>query len=327
MTAGICNIRNAGRIALSVLGMLVLCAGALAQGYPVRPVRIIVPFPPGGGFDGIARPFAEKLTGILGQPVILENRPGAGGNIGLEVAKNAAGDGYTLLIANEILGTNPSLYKSVPYDSVRDFAPISRLGTVPIAIAVNPAVPVRDTKELIALSRTRALNYGTPGVGTGPHLFGEALNLSGVMQLVHIPYKGSGLAITDTIGGQIEMVMTTLSSLAPQIRAGKLRGISVTGSNRSSFMPELPTLAESGATGLTYEVWYGFFAPAATPEAILRRLHEATVQALAQPDLIERLKKTGYEPGSSTPQALMDIVRTDLAKWQRVVREAKISAE
>jgi tripartite-type tricarboxylate transporter receptor subunit TctC len=318
-----------GRVARFAFAMLWLmsAAGTLAQTYPSRPIKMIVPFPPGGGFDGIARPFAEKLSGLLGQPVILENRPGAGGNIGLEAAKNATADGYTLVVANEILSTNPSLYKSVSYDSLRDFAPISKLGTVPIAIAVNPSVPAKDPKELIALSRARALNYGTPGVGTGPHLFGEALNLSGVMQLVHVPYKGSGPAITDTIGGQIEMVMTTLSSLAPQIRAGKLRGIAVTGSARSSFMPDLPTLAEGGATGLTYEVWYGLFAPAATPEAILRRLNESSVQALTQPDLIERLKKTGYEPGSSTPQALMEIVRTDLLKWQRVVREAKITPE
>lgn len=323
MNANSCFVK---RLAAALLALL-LCGGALAQGYPSRPVKIIIPFPPGGGFDGIARPFAEKLTGILGQPMVLENRPGAGGNIGTEVAKNAPADGYTLLFANEILTTNPSLYKAIAWDPLRDFVPITKVGTVPIAIAVHPSVPAKDLKELIAVSRTKALNYGTPGIGTGPHLFGEMLNLSNVMALVHVPYKGTGPAIADAIGGQIEMVITTLSSLAPQIRAGKLRGISVLGPARSSFMPELPTIAEGGVPGLTYEVWYGLFAPTGTPEAIQRRLHEAALQTLAQPDLIERLKKTGYEPTSSTPQALTEIIKTDLAKWRRVVKEAGITAE
>jgi tripartite-type tricarboxylate transporter receptor subunit TctC len=300
---------------------------ALAQPYPSRPIRLIVPFPPGGGFDGIARPFAEKLGTLLGQSLVVENRAGAAGNVGAEVAARAAPDGYTLLFANDFLATNPPMLKSTGYDPLKDFIPISRVGTVATALVTHPGVPAGNLKELMALSKARPLNFGTPGVGSVPHLVGEMMNLEGVMRLVHVPYKGTGPAITDAIGGQIDVVITTLAALAPHIRAGKLRGIGVIGPNRAAFMPELPTFSEAGGPPINANIWYGLFAPAGTPEPSLRRLHEASVQALAQQDLIERLRKAGYEPGSSTPEALGTLLRNDLEKWRRVVREANIPRE
>jgi len=279
-----------------------------AQGYPSRPIRLIIPFPPGGGFDGIARPFSEKLAAILGQPVVLENRAGAGGSIGADVAAHSAPDGYTLLFANH-------------------FVAITKVGSVSTALAIHPAVPARDLKELIALSKKKPLNFGTPGVGSMPHLVGEMLNLDGTMRLVHVPYKGSGPAITDALGGQIEVVITPLSNLVQHIRAGRLRGIAVLSGNRAAVMPELPTFAESGVPSVQADTWYGLFAPAGTPVMAQKRLHEAAVQVLAQPDVIERLQKAGYEPGSSTPEALAETLKSDLQRWNRVVADAKIPKE
>ena len=315
----------------SLLTLVLLASGGIlnsacvqAQSYPSRPNRMIIPFPPGGGFDGIARPFSEKLAAILGQPVLLENRAGAGGNIGAAVAARSAPDGYTLFIANTFLATNPAMHTKLAYDPLKDFVAITRIGSVSTALAVHPAVPARDLQELMALSKRKPLNFGTPGVGSMPHLVGEMLNLDGTMRLVHVPYKGLGPAVADALGGQIEIVITPLPNLAQHIRAGKLRGIAVMSRNRASIMPELPTFAEAGVPSVQADSWYGLFAPAGTPEAVQKRLHEAAVQALAQADVIERLRKAGYEPGSSTPEALAEALRTDLQKWVRVVADAKI---
>jgi tripartite-type tricarboxylate transporter receptor subunit TctC len=314
------------RTALLLAGLM-LAGAAAAQSYPSRPIRMIVPFPPGGGFDGIARPFSEKLGAVIGQTIVVENRAGAAGNIGAEAAARSAPDGYTILFANDFMATNPPMYKSAGYDPVKDFVPISKVGTNTTVMAIHPGVPAKDLKELIAASKNKPLTFGTPGMGSLPHLVGEMLNLDGTMRLVHVPYKGSSPAVTDTIGGQIDMVMTTLSAIAPHIRAGKLRGIAVLSANRAVTMPELPTFAEGGVPGVTADIWYALFAPAGTPVAALKRLHEASVQALAQPDLIDRLRKAGYEPGSSTPEALAAQLKTDLAKWIRVVNDAKIPKE
>ncbi len=309
---------------VSFVFLLVLPFSVLGQAYPSKPVRLIVPFPPGGGFDGIARPFAEKLGTALGQPVVVENKPGAAGNIGAAFAAQQPADGYTLLFANDFLATNPPMYKTTGYDPLKDFAPISRVGTTPTAIAANPNLQAKDAKELAVLSKKKPLNFGTPGIGSVPHLVGELINLEGAMALVHVPYKGTGPAITDTIGGQIELVITTLSSLTPHIRAGKLRGIAVVQPKRADSMPELPTLAESGGPAISAEIWYGLFVPAGVPADIRKRLHEASVQALAQADLVERLKKAGYEVGSSSPEALGTLLKGELGKWTRVVNDAKI---
>ncbi len=314
-----------------VLASVLLAFGAFAQSgwaqapaYPSKIVRMVVPFPPGGGFDGIARPFSEKLGAILGQPVLLDYRPGASGNIGIEYAARSAADGYTLLIANVGMTTNPAMWKTLNYDAVTDFAPITRLGSVSSALAIHPSVPARDLKELMALSKVKPLNFASPGVGTSSHLIGEMMNLEGILHLVHIPYKGTAPAVADAIGGHLDAVMVPLVSLAPHIRAGKLRGIAVSSPNRVSLLPELPTFAEAGFPQVQSDTWYALFAPAGTPEAVLKRLHEASTQALAQPDVIEPLRKAGYEPGSSTPEALAALVKSELARWNKMATEAKI---
>lgn len=297
---------------------------ALAQTFPSRPIHLVVPFPPGGGLDGIARPFSEKLSTLIGQPVIIENRPGAGGNIGTESVVRAAPDGYTLLINSENLATNPLLYKSISYDSIKDLAPIAILATIPNAIAIHPAVPARNLAELIALSKQKPLTFGTPGMGSPHHLIGEMMNLDGYMRLAHVPYKGASLAVADAIGAHIEIAITSLSTVAPHIRAGRLRGIAVLSGTRVSSMPDMPSIVDLGGVAYQSAPWYGFFAPAGTPRAVIQRLNEASVQALVQPDLIERLRSTGYEPGSSTPEAQTAQLESDMKKWQRVITGAKI---
>lgn len=302
-------------------------AGAQGQPYPSRVIKMVVPFPPGGGFDGIARPFSEKLAAVLGQPVVLENRPGAGGNIGAQFAARALPDGYTLLFANAFLATNPVMHKAPGYDPLQDFVAISRVGSVSTAVAIHPSLPATNLKELMALSQKKPLTFGTPGIGTATHLVGEMINLSGAMRLVHVPYKGSGPAITDALGGQIDMVFTPISNVAQHIKAGKLRGIAVLSRARAAVMPDLPTFAEFGLPDVHSETWYGLFAPAGTPPAVVRRLHEASVRVLTEPDVLERLRGAGYQPGSSTPEALAATVAADLEKWSRVAREANIPKE
>ena len=297
---------------------------AQAPAYPSKAVRMVVPFPPGGGFDGIARPYAEKLSAILGQPVVLDYRPGAGGNIGLEHAAKSTPDGHTLLVANVSMTTSPAMWKTIGYDAVNDFAPISRIGVVSSAFAINPALPAKDLKELAALSKVKPLNFASPGVGTSSHLIGEMMNIEGILSLVHIPYKGTAPAVADALGGQLDAVMVPLVSLAPHIKSGKLRGIAVSSAVRVPILPELPTFAESGYPQVQSDTWYAVFAPAGTPEAVVRRLHDATVQVLAQQDLIDRLRKTGYEPGASTPEALGALVKSEVARWNRMATVAKI---
>ncbi|MCJ0762169.1 tripartite tricarboxylate transporter substrate binding protein [Variovorax terrae] len=314
---------------LAVLAAPLLAAAALAQPYPNHPVRLVVPFPPGGGFDGIARPFAERLSAALGQPVVVDNRAGAGGNIGTESVARSPADGYTLLFANDYLGTNPNLYKGLKYDPLRDFAPISLVGSTQMAIAVNPAkVRATDAQSLLAESQQRTLQYGTPGVGTSPHLFGELYAFNTGTRVQHVPYRGTGPAVTDAIGGQIDFALVTVPALVQHVKAGKLRAITVIGgTTRSPLLPEVPTLAENGVRGVDHDVWYGLFAPAGTPPEVLKRLREATAAVLAQPELAERLRQLGYDLTPSTPEALSERVKTDLAKWKQVVERAKITLE
>ena len=300
---------------------------AQAQDYPNRPIRMIVPFPPGGGMDGIARPLAEKMASLLGQPVVLENRPGASGNVGAEAAARTPADGYTLMFANDFLASNPAMYKAIGYDSIRDFTPLARAATVKMLFVVPPASPVKDFRELAQLSKVKPVSLGTPGVGSAPHLLGELLKLEGALMSVHIPYKGSAPAVADVMGGQVDVVLTTLPSAVSAVRAGKLRAIAVTSEKRSDALPEVPTLAEAGVPGITADIWYGLFARSGTPETILRRLQAVTAQALAQPDLVERLQKAGYEMAPLTPEGFGAQLRSDMARWQRVVTDAKIPKE
>ncbi len=310
--------------ALLTAVLLLLMGATWAQAWPSKPIRLVVPFPPGGGFDGIARPVIEKMGPMLGQSIVMDYRPGAGGNIGIEHASKSPADGYTLLIANVSMTSNPAIWKTINYDAVADFAPISRIGSAASALAIHPSVPAKDLKELRAVAKARPLNFASPGVGTSSHLIGEMMNLEGILTLVHIPYKGTAPAVADAVGGQLDAIMVPLVSLAQHIRAGKLRGIAVSSAQRVSLLPELPTFAESGFPQVQSDTWYAFFAPTGTPEAILRRVHDATVQAVAQPDVADRLRKAGYEPGTSSPEALGALVKSEIARWNKMATDAKI---
>ena len=295
-----------------------------ADPYPSKPIHMVVPFPPGGGFDSVARPFAEKLSTILKQPVVVENRAGAGGNIGTAEAARAAHDGYTILFANEILATNPNMYKTAPFDPVRDFEPIAMVATTPLVLAVYPGLPAKDLQELIALSQKDPITFGTPGIGTSPHLFGELLNLKTPLKMRHIPYRGTAPAINDAMGGQTNAVLTSASSLTQQIKGGKLRGIAILSDQRSPLLPMLPTLAEAGIPGLAHDIWYAVLAPAGTPPEIVKQLTDASMAAMRDPALAERLRSLGFEPLIGDGKVVGDLIRKDLQSWKDVIADAKI---
>lgn len=311
---------------LAAAAVLPALAGtAWAQDYPARPIHMIVPFPPGGGFDNLARPFAAKLGAYLKQSIVVENRAGAGGNIGTAEVARAAPDGYTILFGNEILGISPLMYKSLPYDSVKSFQPIAMVAKTPLALAINPKLPAHNLKELIQLSAKEPITFGTPGVGTSPQLMGELLNQKSPLKLRHIPYKGTGPAITDAIGGQINAVLSVASSIAPYIDSGKLRGIALLSESRSSQAPSLPTIAEAGLPGYTHDVWYAILAPAGTPRPIVDKLAQASRHVLRDPALIEQLRKLGFDPDWGDADAVTKMITGDLARWRQVIADGHIA--
>jgi tripartite-type tricarboxylate transporter receptor subunit TctC len=319
------RIGRRGLLALSVYGLA--SRGARAQSWPQQPVKMIVPFPPGGGADNAARAFADKLAALLGQPVVVDNRPGASGNIGGELAARAPADGYTLLFGNEFLATNPALFKSLRFDTVRDFAPVARVASSAAAIAAHPSVPARTLEELIALGRTQPLNYGSPGVGTGPHLYGQLIALHTGARFNHIPYKGTAPAITDAVGGQVDFVISTAAPMIGHMQSGKLRALAVTGPQRLGELPDVPTVIETGVASEPYEVWYGVLAPAAVPQAVLARLQQLSGQALRDPDVVARLNKSGYDVRAMTPEQFGQEIRRDMERWVRVAQQARIEQE
>ena len=320
--------RSPSRRSVLALALLALGAGAAqAQSWPERPIKMIVPFPAGGGADNAARAFCEKLASLLGQPVVIDNRPGASGNIGAELVARAPADGYTLLFGNEFLATNPALFKSLRYNSLRDFAPVARVASSASLIAAHPGLPAKTLKELIALARTRPLNYASPGVGTGPHLFGQLIALNTGANLNHVPYKGTAPAITDAVGGQVDFVISTAAPMVQHVRSGKLRGLAVTGGQRFAELPEVPTVVEAGVVSDAYEVWYGVLAPAAVPKPVLTRLQQASEQALRDPELVARLNKAGYDVHPVSPEQFAAEIRRDMERWTRVVEQAKIERE
>jgi len=318
------------RFALAAWLAFAAVAPAAAQPYPNRPLRFVVPFAPGGSTDTLARTLGQKLTDALQQQVVVDNRSGANGNIGMEIVARAAPDGYSIVlgyIAN--LGIGPSLYAKLPFDPVRDYAPITQLASSPNILAVHPSLPVKSFRELITYAKTnpRKLNFASSGVGSIGHLTGELLNRSAGVDMVHVPYKGSGQAVIDLLGGQVQMMFSGMSSVMQHIRAGKLRALAVTGAQRSPAVPDVPTIAESGFPGFEATAWYGVLAPAGTPKAIVNRLHDEIVKALALADVKERLNNVGFEIVGGTPDAFAALISSEIAKWTKVVRAAKISAE
>ena len=301
------------------LAALLLPAQALAQAYPTKPIRMIV----GPGPDSLARLFGQKLTEAWGQPVLVDQRGGGGGTISAEAVAKAPPDGYTLLLATGTHAINPLVYKT-SYDIVRDFVPVTLLGSTPFVLAVHPAVRASSVAGLIALAKAQPgkLNYGSGGSGTPPHLATELFKSMAGIDMVHVPYKTVAAAITDLIGGQLQVMFTVAPAGLPQIRAGRIRGVAVSTARRSSFAPELPTVAESGLPGFEVFGWNGVLAPAGTPQPIIARMHGAIVAALREPEVRSRMASFGFEPIGNTPEAFGEFLKSDSARWAKVVKES-----
>ncbi len=302
---------------------------AFAQEYPSRPVRLVVPFAAGGPNDIVARLVGGRLSDALGQPIVVENRPGAGGNIGTDFVAKAPPDGYTLLSAGPgSLIINP-LLGSVPYDTARDFAPVSLMASAPNVLVVHPSLPARSVRELIELARARPrrLNYASGGPGSTPHLSGALFAVMAGIDIVHVPYKGTGPATADLLGGQVQMAFFGIPPLLPYIKSGKLRALAVTGARRSPELPEVPTVHEAALPGYEVSPWYGLLAPAGTPRAIVELLNAEVTKIVRSPQMKEKLASQGAEPAGGTPEDYAATIRADAATWARVVKEARLGGE
>jgi tripartite-type tricarboxylate transporter receptor subunit TctC len=305
------------------------CAPVPAQqAYPNKPVRMIIPFPPGGGTDIISRQVAARMGEGLGQQVIVDNRPGAGGTLGAELAVNAAPDGYTIVMVSAAYSANPGLYK-LPYDPVNGIATISMVGTGPLLVALNPSVPARTMTEFIAYAKANSdkLNYGSAGQGGTSHLATELFNMTIGTQLTHIPYKGTGPALTDLIGGRIQVMFGAIVAALPQVKAGKLRGVAVTTSKRIAILPDMPTVAESGLPDYEAISWFGIWGPPKLPPPIVNRLNGEIRRVVALSVIKDRLGVEGLDAAPSSPKEMADYLRQDIDKWTKVVRAANIRPE
>lgn len=305
------------------------CILAHAADYPVRSIRYIVPQGAGGSSDTLARLVTQKLSESLGQQVVVDNRLGATGTIGTEIAARAAPDGYTLLQVATSLATNPALAVKMPFDPVRDFAPISLLSQSPNLWIVHPSLPVKTMRELIALAKTRPgeINYSSSGTGSSQHLAGELLKALAHVDIVHIPYKGSPPALIDLLGGRVVLMCSTIAPAMPLVKSGKLRALAVTSLKRSAAAPEIPAVAESGLPGYEATAWQGVLAPAGTPREIIIKLNSEFVRIINQPELRKQLAEQGYEPAGNSPEQFAEYVQTEIAKWTRVIRAAGLKAE
>ena len=300
-----------------------------ADGYPSRPIRMIVAYPPGGGTDQVGRVMADQLSQTLGQNVVVDNRGGATGNIGTELAARAVPDGYTLLMGNVAPNAvNVSLFKKLGFDPVRDFAPVSLVAVTPNILVTNPSISVKTVKELIAYAKAKpgALNFPSAGVGSSSHLAGEMLKSMTGISMVHIPFKGGGPALVAVIAGEVQIMFATMPAAMPHVKSGKVKPVAVTTAKRSQAMPDLPTIAESGVKGYEASTWYGLLAPARTPQAIVTRLHGDTVKILAGPTR-QRLEVQGFEPEGGTPAEFTAYIKSEIIKWAKVIKDAGIPAE
>jgi len=320
-------VKNGLRFSLSPSAFLLCCAfatfAANAQQYPTRPVRFVVPFAPGGSTDTLARTLGTKLADALGHQVVADNRSGGNGNIGMEIVAKSPPDGHTLVlgyIAN--LAIAPSLYGKLPFDPVKDFAPITQPASSPNVLTAHPSVPVKSLQEMIALARAKpgALSFASTGVASVGHLTGELINNLAKIRITHVPYKGSGQAVTDILGGHVQLMYSGFSSTIVHIKAGKLRALAVTGPKRSPALAEVPTLSEQGFPGVEATAWYGVLAPAGTPKPIITRLHGELVKILKQPDVVQRLDGLGFEIVGSTPEQFGAYIKSEIRKWEKVVK-------
>jgi tripartite-type tricarboxylate transporter receptor subunit TctC len=321
----------AALIAVAIASPAAGAQGASAEGnYPTKPIRLVITYPPGGNTDLVGRAVAQKLTEAWGQQVIVDNRGGAGGVLGSVIAKQAAADGYTLLLGTSAgMVLNPLLMNKIPYDPYQDFAPVSLVIVLPQLLAVHPALAARNVREFIALAKAKPgqLNFGSSGVGTPNHLGGEMLKAMAGINIVHVPYKGGAASITDLIAGQVQLVISSAPSVVPHVRSGRLRALAIGSAKRTPALPDVPTVAESGVPGYEYTTWYGIFAPARTPAPILGRLNAEIVRMLADPQMTQRFQSQGGDPASSTPAALTAYMREETARWIRVIKTAGIKIE
>ncbi|MCX7135410.1 MAG: tripartite tricarboxylate transporter substrate binding protein [Proteobacteria bacterium] len=323
-----------GRKAVFAASLLLalLSASALAQtaapgrAYPVKPIRLVVPFPAGASSDIVGRMLGQKISEQLGEQVVPDNRAGAGGNLGMAIAAKAPPDGYTIAIATSSIAVSPSLYANLGYDPVKDLAPVARLTSIPNVLLVHPSVPAKTLKQFISLARAHPgkLNFGSGGAGTTNHLANELLKHLEKINMVHIPCKGVTQAMTAMMGGEVDEVVMPVTTAIPQVRAGKVRALAVLSEERVATLPEVPTGKEAGVEGLVMPLWYGMFAPAATPRDIVSRLNRELVKALESPDVREKLTAQGVEPWPGTPEQLAELLRADIEMYGTIVRSARL---
>jgi tripartite-type tricarboxylate transporter receptor subunit TctC len=317
-------VRGLG-LAAALLAAALATSAARAQTYPTHPIKFVVPYPAGGAADILARVVGQKLADRLGQPVVIDNRPGAGTAIGTDLVAKAPPDGYTILMGTvSSHAINPALNTNVGYDPVKDFAPISLVASLPFILDVHPSVPATSVAELIALAKAQPgkLNFASAGNGTSNHLAGELIKQMAGVDIVHVPYRGSAPALSDVIAGQVTMMFDLTITSLPQIEAKQVRALAITTPKRSQLAPDLPTVAESGLPGYAVDAWFGVFAPAGTPKPVVDRLNAETVAAMKLPDVRERLASQGAEPLTSTPGEFADYVKTEAAKWAKLVRDS-----
>ena len=321
--------RNSRMKRALIICFFLIANSVTAQPYPSKSIRFIVPFAPGGTNDIVARMVGVKLTEAWGQPVVIDNRGGAGGVIGADLAAKSVPDGYTLLMANVNFATNPGLVRNLPYDTEKDFAAVSLLATSPSVLVVHPSIPVRSVKEMIAFAKAKPgqLSYSSSGAGTTGHMAMELLKQMAAIDMVAVHYKGGGPALIDLIAGRVSPGFATILSAAPHIEGGRLRALAVSTPKRSSALPDLPTVAEAGVPGYEFTGWWGVVVPARTPHAVISKLNGELVKILAQPDVRERLVREGADPASTTPEAFTAYMRSEVAKWSKVIKTANIKAE
>jgi tripartite-type tricarboxylate transporter receptor subunit TctC len=298
-----------------------------AERYPSKPVRIIVPFPAGGPNDVIARVIAQKLTDAWGTNVIVDNRAGAGGNIGTELVAKAAADGHTLGLVSTAFVVNPSLYASAGYDALKDFAPVTLAAVSPVIIVAHPSLPARDVPELIQLAKKTSLNYASPGAGTTGHLGGELFNTVAGIKMLHVPYKGAAPAVADLLGAQVKLGFTAVPPAAPHVKAAWLRAIAVTTAKRTASLPDVPTVAESGFANYEVDNMYGVIAPAGTPRVVIEQLNREIARIVKAPDVKERLERLGFDPVGNDPEAFGRYLRAESAKWGKVIKQSGARVE
>jgi tripartite-type tricarboxylate transporter receptor subunit TctC len=323
-------LQKGHRVKTLFLACALLIGSAHAQDlYPSKPLRLILPFPPGGGTDILGRLLAERLAANLGQPVVTENRGGAGGNVGAEAAARAAPDGYTIVLVAPSLAISPTLYAKLNYDPVKDFAPIGLVASVPNVMITHPSVPAQNLREFIALAKAKpgGMNFGSGGSGTSNHLAGELLNLAAGIKLVHVPYKGVNLAMNGVLAGEVHLAFIGIPVPAPHIKAGRLRALAVLARERSPILPEVPTAEEAGLGNFDVTTWYGILAPAGTPRPIVARLNAELVKIMHSPEMKERLATLATDPFTSTPEEFAAYLQQEIAKWGDVIRKAGLRAD